>query len=205
MGYHPETLITSIRWLGVDIWHVDPERPTEGQRTDDSCKWFDRTPGEYATALREFINDTSDMHDVRLTLNRRKHAPMAFYDGISKPNTDADRAPGYPRLSQADTLAVVLMIARTMERSRWWRARRAAPMMLRPLVRIRNVSDVATDLALSSVDNLSSVETPESLARLIAAALNRHFKPWWRHPRWHLHHWKINVALLQRLRPHHAL
>ena len=199
MGYHPETLAFSF--LGIYVWHVDPERPTEGQRTDDSCGWFDRRPGEYAEAQRDFLSDTTDMHDLRLTFGRQKHTPMAFYEGISKPNTDPDRAPGYPRMTQADTLAAVLNVALRLEQRRLWRARRDAAWWRRPFMRARDVAPRAYDLALNAADNLSAANSPEQLVRLTAAALNRAFKPWWKHPRWHVHHWRIQWPALRSTHP----
>jgi hypothetical protein len=227
MGYHPETLAFSFPpyprggtslighpkrwslgraiytlkpWIGFDIWHIDPERKREGQRRDDSCGWFDRTPGPYQQAVDEFLRDTTNMHDVKLALDRRKHMPMPFYEGISKPRTETDRAEGYPRLSQADTLALVLMIATQLERTRWWRNRYPAVWWRKPFIRERNVMPLAVTLALNPIDNLSSIEEPESMVRLIAGALHREFRPRWKHPRWHVHHWQVNVDLFRNVR-----
>jgi hypothetical protein len=227
MGYHPETMAFSFPpyprggmslcnhpqpwsfgrwlyklspWIGFDIWHIDPEKARDGQRTDDSCGWFDRTPGPYAAAVKEFLSDTSYMHDANLTLARRKHAPMPHFEGISEPRTDHDRAPGYPRLSQADTLALVLMIATIMEARRYYDRRNSLPWFARPFLRRLSVMEMATELALNPIDNLSSVETPEAMVRLVAAAMHRRIRPWWKHPRWHVHHWQIQVHLFRNLR-----
>lgn len=189
MGHHPETL--AFRLLGLSVWHVDPCKPVEGQRSDDSCAWFDRRPGEYAAAEREFLNFPADMHDLQLTLNRMKHVPMARYGKFSEPRKDMDRAPGFPRLSQADTLAAVLSVALRLEQARWSSRRAKAPRLLKPFVKHRDVAAQAFDLALNSVDNLSSVDDAARMVRLIAASLNRYYRPWWRHPRWHVHHWRL--------------
>lgn len=228
MGYHPETLAFSFppyprgskrrfgeprtkrrtfsewlydqsNWLGFDVWHIDPENRRSGQRTDDSCGWFDRTPGPYAEAVDEFLRDTTDMHDVKLTLARRKHMPMPFYEGISELRDNVDRAEGYPRLSQADTLALVLNIALRLERMRWWKIRYPAPWWKKPFIRERNVSRLAFDLALNATDNLSSIELPGQMVHLIAGALHRQYRPWWKHPRWHVHHWQIHINLFRSL------
>ncbi len=66
--------------------------------------------------------------------------------------------------------------------------------------RKRDVTDQAVSLALHPLDNLSTIEEPDRVVRLIAAALNRKLRPWWRHPRWHVHHWKINFDLSRNLR-----
>lgn len=191
-------------WIGFDIWHEDPERPTEGQRSDDSCGWFDRRPREYADAVAYVLRDTTTMHEVALALDRRKHMSMAFYEGISEASDDPDRARGYLRLTQADALALTLMLARELENRRWWNGSNGkggahGSRLLRTFTRRRKVDEVAFDLALNPVDNLSSVESAESMVRLIAAALHRRFKPWWKHPRWHVHHWKIHIDLVRNV------
>lgn len=187
-------------WIGFDIWHIDPEHSREGQRTDDSCGWFDRTPGPYQKAVDDLLKDVTDMHDIKLTLARRKHVPMPFYEGISSPRSDADVAPGYPRLSQADTLAVVLNVATRLERLRWWEGHHPASWLRRLFMRERNVLPISISLSLNATDNLSSVEDPGALVRLVAGALHREFRPWWKHPRWHVHHWQIKVDLFRNLK-----
>lgn len=56
--YDPMTQAFNIRlpWQRkyasfITIWHVDPEKPGTCNRTDDSCGWFDRGPGPYATSI----------------------------------------------------------------------------------------------------------------------------------------------------------
>lgn len=226
MGYHPETLAFSFPpypnggrsklggkepwsfgrmvyalkpWIGFDVWHIDPEKHGTGNRTDDSCGWFDRTPGVYADAVKYVTTDQTFMHDVDLVLKRRTETLAPFYEGIS------ERTLSYPRLSAADSLAVVLMIAHELELRRWWNGQGGktgahASWWRKTFTGRRNVTDEAIGLALHPLDNLSSVEGGESMVRLIAAALNRKQRPWWRHPRWHVHHWRINFDLARNLK-----
>jgi hypothetical protein len=64
---------------------------------------------------------------------------------------------------------------------------------------------LAARLITHEHDNLrdwfSGCDEEESIARIraIFAALRRHERPWWRHPRWHFWHWQIQVH------PWHAL
>lgn len=207
MGYHPETLVYSFPhydgWLsrlssviGFDVWHIDPEKRGTGNRTDDSCGWFDRTPGIFAEAVDYLLNDASLMHEVNLILARKVETLAPFYPGIS------ERQISYPRLPASDCLAACLLVARELEHRRWWNGARGACQnkWRQWFTRRRKVDDIATDLALNPLDNFSSIETPESLIRLMAAALNRHSRPWWRHPRWHVHHWKINFNLARNIK-----
>lgn len=225
MGYHPETMVCSFPphpkrwpkvgerprwsfaralyalkpWIGFDVWHIDPEKPGTGNRTDDSCGWFDRTPGDYADAVAYVLKDETFMHDVRLAIARREPMPYPFYEGISERHMTGMRLPA------GEALALVLMVASELELRRWWNGQRgkegaASSWWRKTFTRKRVVSDEAVSLALHPLDNLSQVDTPESMVRLIAAALNRRFRPRWKHPRWHVHHWKINFDLTRNLR-----
>lgn len=222
MGYHPETLVCSFPpyprsrpgkkpnllavglyklnpWIGFDVWHIDPEKPGTGNRTDDSCGWFDRTPGAYADAVKCLTSDQTFMHDVRLILARREPMPYPFYEGISERHMTGLRLPA------GEALALVTMIASELELRRWWNGQNGgegatASWWRRTFTQERSVAKLATSLALHPLDNLSHVDDPEKAVLLIAAALNRWFRPGWRHPRWHVHHWKINFALPRNLR-----
>lgn len=182
----------------ISIWHNDPEKPGTGNRSDDSCGWFDRTPGPFADAVKWLLRDQGFMHDVKNVIARRDLVRAPFYEGIS------ERPLHYHRMSAADTLAVVWMIASALEMRRWWNGQNGnggahRSFWARRLTRQRSIVEVAADLALNPMDNLSSAEDPEALVRLIAAALNRRFRPWWRHPRWHVWHWSFQVHPLQKL------
>jgi hypothetical protein len=109
------------------------------------------------------------------------------------------------RLPAGEALALVLMVASELELRRWWNGQNGKPgacvsTFMKLFDRKRDVMDQAVSLALHPLDNLSTIEEPESVVRLIAAALNRKFRPWWRHPRWHVHHWKINFDLPRNLK-----
>lgn len=199
-GVKPNDFLRTYHSSFITIWHVDPERPNTGNRRDDSCGWFDRTPGEYADAVAYVLRDQGFVHEVNLALSRRVVTNAVFYDGISEEQLS------WPRLSAADSLAVVWLVAQELETRRWWNGQNGksgahgAPWYAKPFMRQRSVIDSVSSLALCSHDNLSSVENPEQLVRLIAAALNRRFKPWWRHPRWHVHHWKLQVHPWQQFK-----
>lgn len=219
MGYHPETLAFSFPpypsggmslskhpkprsfgrwlyglspWIGFDVWHIDPENRVEGQRRDDSCGWFDRRPNEYADAVKYLLNDKDVVHDIERTI-------------ACKANVTGPYGQTYPRMSMADTLAVCLMVAQHLELRRWWNGQDGkggahASRRLRYFTKERRVDDVATNLALNPIDNLSTAESADGLIRLIAAALSRKFKPWWKHPRWHVHHWQVNFHIVRNVK-----
>lgn len=218
MGYHPETLALSFPpypkggtwglrkdgtsgempwslgrwlyalkpWIGFDVWHIDPERPNTGNRQDDSCGWFDRTPGEYRDAVAQIMADQSAVQAIQNAIDRSVHQPAGYSER------------GWVRMTPADCLAASLMVATTLEHLRGWKLRNKG----RWLVRDRHAMAIrlAMNLALNETDNLQTAENPSSFVKSIASALNRRFRPWWKHPRWHLHHWKINFDLARNLR-----
>ncbi|WP_298800147.1 hypothetical protein [uncultured Devosia sp.] len=176
----------------VTIWHVDPEKPCRGQRSDDSCGWFDRRPREYADAVIYLLNDNEFMHDLKRSIATRK--PVTGYHGHT-----------FPRMPAGEVLAATLMVANYLELRRWWngqdgKAGAHASFWLRHFTRRRKVGSIAADLALDPLDNLSATEDAEGMVRIVAACLHRRFKPWWRHPRWHVHHWTVQIHLWQTFR-----
>ncbi len=65
--HDPMTVAFSIRFLGITIWHVDPEKRGD----DDSCDWFGR---------RRPLNDREKaiveaMWDLETLLDNRPHFP----------------------------------------------------------------------------------------------------------------------------------
>ena len=74
----------------VTIWHVDPEKPCRGQRSDDSCGWFDRRPREYADAVIYLLNDNEFMHDLKRSIATRK--PVTGYHGHTFPGCLPERS-----------------------------------------------------------------------------------------------------------------
>ena len=42
--------------------------------------------------------------------------------------------------------------------------------------------------------------TAESRIRQLFRIHKRHVRPWWKHPRWHAHHWEIKVVPVEKLK-----
>jgi|GEM_PF-3077118 len=218
MGYHPETLVCSFppfaferdRWIkraffrlspliGFDIWHIDPEKSGTGNRRDDSCGWFDRTSGPYAGAVAEILNDKDMIQTIANTVDMEVFWRSAYLDDYPE-----DRR-GWHRVTPSDALALTLMVGRRLEHARYWAARRSASWWRKPFVRKHDMDGLLIDLALNPGDNLapskdSHKDYPQSFILLLAASMHRQIKPWWKHPRWHLHHWKVTFHLVRNLR-----
>ncbi len=213
MGYHPETLAFSFPpypkggtslgnhpkpwslgrwfyglspWIGFDIWHIDPERSGSGNRRDDSCRWFDRKPGEYATAVKDLLADEGEVQALMNAFARSVHQPAGYSER------------GWRRMTPADCLAACLMVAMRLEHLRGWRLKSNGKWFVRD--RYEKAMRIATALALNETDNLQTSDEPESFVRSVASAMNRAYRPWWRHPKWHVHHWQINVHIWRNLK-----
>lgn len=175
----------------VTIWHVDPER----DGSDDSCGWFPRARhGDPAVLVA--IQDEFAFH------------------------WDADwggwfTSAGLPRLSPLGiTLGMFFQAARIVCRGRgdehgWRRGRR---FMRRHLFDILSFAENTTDSLHPFVTRrfdmplTSTGPDPQREARIEEAAaivygcILRWRRPWYRHPRWHLHHWKIQIHPLQHFK-----
>jgi hypothetical protein len=60
-------------------------------------------------------------------------------------------------------------------------------------------------LATNPIDNFqnyknNTLEEFETFVRLIYKAYCAYKRPWYKHPRWHIHHWRIQFHPLQQLK-----
>lgn len=211
MGHHPETLIFSFpphvrtvldkngkqkprrfaHWLhnflypfaGFSLWHVDPCENVPYNRDDDSCGWFERRPGEYASAMRGTLGDE--------TVIRMFSQCMAGYGPDIRFRQHVRYPPPYVMVTALQIIAQDLEFRRRSAASS--KGRSAGDRMEKSLA-------VARDLAINSVDNVNHIYEYERLVTIVAQTLARKFRPWWKHPRWHVHHWRFSFALPHNLR-----
>jgi len=197
MGYHPETMVCSFpkyngrlsrfrNFIGFDVWHIDPERNVPDQRRDDSCGWF---PRNLTPELRRGVDElcSKSHEDVQARIQQafdRWTIPDARYPSLKEMPMDIAFATHLMTLMWIDRLSF-----RRWERRLW---RRGTPM--------GRITKLAASLAFSTVDNLNFADDVPRYIRLLAAAYRRDLRPWWKHPRWHVHHWRINFDLTRNLR-----
>lgn len=51
-----------------------------------------------------------------------------------------------------------------------------------------------------SVEYCKTKDDLRGLFRIVAQTFKRARRPWYRHPKWHVHHWRIQITFLDRLR-----
>lgn len=181
------------------IWHVDPE--TDG--SDDSCGWFMRSRhGDKKTLdciARRFEHDFDRVF--------RSEGGTAYLCGLFAPN-------GEPHFS-VPGVALNLFFMAACEHfssdghSNWKKARR---WMQRNLFDILHFAENPTDSLYDSLTRKFEIGcgeayTPKSredrirqLASVIYGWILRADRPWYRHPRWHFWHWKVQIHPLLSLK-----
>jgi hypothetical protein len=167
-------------FIGFDIWHVDPERNVPGQRRDDSCGWF---PRNLTPELERAVAELGKPHwsDIR------RRIEDAFATSYT-PNVEYRSLVEMPMWVAFPTH---LMVLQALDRIAFKRRRTPDHKLV----------SLASGLAFSTVDNLNGPwESPERYIRLLAACYRRELRPWWRHPRWHVHHWRIHFDLVRNVR-----
>lgn len=162
----------------ITIWHKDPE--TGG--SDDSCGWFKRAHHGSKEHLEKIAKDFSFEWDAE---------PSGLFDADGKPRYS----------SQAITLCLFRRAAYTHFNENW---RKVERFMQRNLSDILLFAENPIDSLHQSIVQKYGQERKDyrvkQMASVIYGWILRAEQPWWRHARWHVHHWRIQVHPWQKLR-----
>lgn len=162
----------------VTIWHEDPE--TDG--SDDSCGWFIRAR-HLDPALRTRVR-----RDFRFNWTWSG----GWFDEQQRPKFS----------SAAITLLMVQRAAYEYFEGSWSKVERflrkhAAAI----LIFGENGHDSMHDIIVNRWKSTASVEArADECADIVLAWVARQDRPWWRHPRWHVHHWRVQVHWVQNFK-----
>jgi hypothetical protein len=159
----------------ITIWHVDPE--TDG--TDDSCGY---SRPKLTDADRAYIKKVAkDQYDQ---LYARKAALSEGKDYA------------YVCYNQ-DIYGAIYWLWRCFAKGkeRWQYGK---PLTIREL-------QYVYQLATNPVDNFqnyknNTIEEFETFVGYIYRCFKTYKRPWYKHPRWHIHHWKIQFHPWQQLK-----
>lgn len=158
----------------LTIWHVDPEK----DGTDDSCGWFKR----------------ARHGDKQILEQIRKDFAFEFQYWFNEG--------GYPQFS-------VIAIALEMYGKALWvvfkgSRRKTKRFMKKHLYEIIRFAENPTDSLHPSITSKYGIEKKEERVREFASIIYgdilRRLRPWYRHPRWHIHHWRIQFRPWQNLK-----
>lgn len=172
----------------VTIWHKDPWRGCE-----DSCDWFGSNRGDHKAIekqARSMLSWSKTQHDVRFfdhpRFDRTVDLPVNM-DGRDGPKYAAT----FGEIGFGDAYALTLYAIHIIA---WQMDRRELKGRL---------FQWAIGFALKH-DNarIWAVETDEEKLGAFKSLIReyqRFKRPWWRHPRWHVWHWRIQIHPLQSL------
>jgi hypothetical protein len=177
----------------ITIWHVDPEddRGMCVRRRDDTCGWF--TP-PYTTADRASMKELSDQQ---------------YREIFSKQVAEREKKSYAYVCYVPDCYDAIFWSWRAIK---WWhvnRKRQRVGWMYGEGRRFLTDEerDYVYSLSANPVDNLQmtfkSVKDESTfwdLFHCVYTAYIRHHRPWYRHPRWHVWHWRIQVHPWQDFR-----
>lgn len=182
--HDPMTVAHEIKWPWKNkkgyrkpiftIWHVDPEK----DGTDDSCGWFKRARHGDLKVLEQIKKDFS--FEYQYWFNEA----------------------GYPQFS-------VIALSIDMYTKALWVVfkgdhRKVNRFMKKYLYEIIRFAENPTDSLHPSITAKYGLaekhEKVNDFASIIYGDILRKLQPWYKHPRWHLHHWKIQFRPWQNFR-----
>jgi len=192
-GFHNEWYWPSL----ITIWHVDPEKGG----SDDSCGWF--TP-PFSKTQREIVK----------TLAADEAREPWFMSLSAKANLNPVECESYIR-------GAFLLVSRCLENRCGWRPWR----WIKRSVSVAEATHWAALMTHNSIDNFRTSlcflsgwhgnlyrnpepntidedkwfreENAKSFFGAIMGYILRSRRPWYRRPRWHIHHWSVQIHFLQ--------
>lgn len=179
------------------IWHKDPEK----DGSDDSCGWFKRARHGNKAVLEKIVKRFEWDWDRVFVADEGKG--RRYFCGYFHPE---DEGAGMPNMGVSAIALNLFFIAigeyfESDGQSNWKKARR---WMQNNLFDILMFAENPTDSLRDSITRKWGCDTKRderirSMASCIYAWILRRETPWYRHARWHVHHWRIQIHPLQRL------
>lgn len=180
----------------VTIWHVDPE--TDG--SDDSCGWFIRPRHLDKNILQKIITEFDFQWD-RTFRPDDNDSSRIYYCGWFYPNGDPHKS------------VIGITVSMVFEAARICLGRdKASRYMDKHLWEIIHLAENNFDSLFDNItrkfekgcDEEYTPEKREERIRYMAGVIYSHImrdvRPWYKHPKWHIHHWKIQIHCLDLLK-----
>ena len=186
----PQRFGDKTRWWPplISIWHVDPERGG----SDDSCGW-------------SFPHPSKEDHEIVEQLLRDDMA-FPYFSSPSIRGVVVAPQYAYPQLAAGDALAIIATAWRLIAKEKAHRAghdhggwKRLGRMPVREWNRIVHLATYPPDNIRGTLVD-QDITTEKRLRRFLFVVMrcyNQFNRPWWKHPRWHIHHWRIQFHKLQ--------
>lgn len=205
--HSPETLICSFEKLGIQLWHIDP---CKGPGGDDTCGWFKRAhhgDPEVLKKIKQRFEEDWDRtwtydpsEDGDGTLEEMEAGKRTYACGYFNPNN-------MPRFSVTGIVLNLFFIAAAQHfkcdgRTGWNKAKK---FMRKYVFDIMLFAENPTDSLFDSItckfgNDSTRNQRIEHFAAIIYGWILRAEQRWWQHPRWHVHHWRISVVAIHRIK-----
>lgn len=172
----------------VTIWHEDPE--SDG--TDDSCGWFMRSRHGDDAALARIVKRFESDWDRMFKSDGGNSYRAGYFDPTS----------GLPVLSPIGTTINLFFVAAV---EHFGGRARAARFMQTNLFEIINFAENLHDsLHETLTGKFGAPDKREyrirSMASTVYGWILREERAWYRHPKWHVWHWRVQVHPWQNIR-----
>lgn len=187
----------------VTIWHNDPE--TDG--TDDSCGWFIRARHLPAGLLDKVIKEFESEWDRTWQDNDDSYR---YNCGWFNPDGENVLSVRGIVLNMYLYAAKICLVPNGENPRKAWD--KAWKFLNKHYAEIMYFAENNRDSMRDTIVRKFSIGTntpytPESrkemirdCASIITTDVMRKLRPWWKHPRWHIHHWSIQFHPLQQLK-----
>ncbi len=169
----------------ITIWHEDPEIPGRGRRTDDSCGWFHPPT-------------TKQQREEIAILGKRQYSTI-----FGKQHAIAE-GKGYAYLSyEPSTYDAIYWGWRAIKFSKtagWQYGDRRRPLTDGELDAIYRLASNPVDNLRQTVAHVKDEDTCADFFLTLYSCFLRHYRPWYKHPRWHFWHWRFQIHPWQNFR-----
>ena len=180
----------------IQIWHHDPQKGPGG---DDSCGWFMRAHhGDkevWAKIERKFKYNWNQVFDSEAT---GKHYERGWFNSVTQELNGPRTSVGLDMFRCA--LWVVFAQDRAMSNK----------FLRKHLHNILSFCDNSVDCLFGSWDFGHAAEIAakpreledaiHSMSGCVYGWILRETRPWYKHPRWHVHHWRVNCVPWYRIK-----
>jgi len=178
--HDPDTLIASFG--PFTLWHHDPCRGPGG---DDSCGWFMRAHHGNKETLAKIERAIAFHFD---NTYKSDSSGQVYLRGLFCPNGD-------PNFSVMGIVLNMFFDATNVFFHDWKKSR---AWMRKNLFDILMFAENPTDSLRDGIvgtfrdEKFDREERIHAYATCIYGWILREQRPWYRHPRWHVHHWRIS-------------
>lgn len=183
----------------ITIWHVDPEK----DGTDDSCGWFIRERHMDKKIIEKVVKEFTSEWDNTFTGENG----YVYNTGWFNPEGDNMLSVRGIVLNMYIYAAKIVFDPDNKNPTRTWK--KAWKFVNNNYAQIMYFAENNRDSIRQTILRVFQIgcnveytkESRENMirdcAKIVATDIARKTRPWYKHPRWHIHHWRIQLPVLR--------